>query len=92
MRDIFASDRLTEQLFALLDEYHPRDRLYVYRVVNGHPVTPALLNSQPFPDLLEHLRDHYGGGTFRLLIRRGDKMILSRTIAIEPPPKPRLVW
>ena len=86
MRDIFSSIRLSERLFAILDDYHPRDRMYVYRVVDGQPVTPALLNRRPFPDLLEYLRDHDGGGEFRLLIRRGDKMILSGTIAIEPPP------
>jgi hypothetical protein len=86
MRDIFASERLSELLFTLLDEYHPRDRLYVYRVVDGAPVRPALIKGWPFSDLLEHLRDDHGGGEFRIMIRRGDKMMLSGTISIAPPP------
>ena len=85
MRDIFASDRLTEQLFALLDDCHPRDRLYVYRVVDGAPVTPALINGRPFPDLLDYLRDHHGGGKFRLIVRRGETMKLSGTVRIGTP-------
>ncbi len=85
MRDIFSSDRLSEHLFAILGGGHPRDHMYVYRMVNGHPESPALFKGQPFPDLLEHLRDQHGGGQFRLLIRRGDKMILSGVIAIECP-------
>ena len=85
MRDIFASDRLTEQLFALLDEYHPRDRLYVYRVVDGKPVKPALINGRPFPDLLDYLRDHHDGGKFWIIIRRGETMLLSGTVLIGTP-------
>jgi hypothetical protein len=85
MRDIFASDRLTELLFTLLDEYHPRDRLYVYRVVNGEPVRPALINGQPFPDLLDYLRDHHDGGKFWIIIRRGETMMLSGTVRIGCP-------
>ncbi len=87
MRDIFSSIRLSQQLFAILDDYHPRNRMYVYRMVNGQPESPALLNCHPFPDLLDYLRDHHGGGEFRLLIRRGDKMLLAGTIAITPLPK-----
>ncbi len=85
MRDIFASDRLTEQLFTLLGEYHPRDRLYVYRVVDGEPVSPALIKGRPFPDLLDYLRDHHGGGKFRIMIRRGETMMLSGTVLIGTP-------
>ena len=85
MRDIFSSDRLSEQLFTILDDHHPRDHLYVYRVVDGQPVTPALLNGRPFPDLLEYLRDHHGGGKFRLIVRRGDEMRLSGIVRIGCP-------
>ena len=85
MRDIFASDRLTEQLFDLLDECHPRDRLYVHRVVDGEPVSPALINGRPFPDLLDYLRDHHDGGKFRIMIRRGETMMLSGTVRIGTP-------
>ncbi len=85
MRDIFASDRLTEQLFALLDECHPRDRLYVYRVVDGKWVKPALIKGRPFPDLLDYLRDHHDGGKFWIIIRRGETMLLSGTVLIGTP-------
>ena len=85
MRDIFASDRLTEQLFTLLDERHPRDRLYVYRVADNEPVRPALINGRPFPDLLDYLRDHHDGGKFQIMIRRGEMMMLSGTVLVGTP-------
>jgi hypothetical protein len=85
MRYIFDSDRLDERFWQLLDEADPRDRLYVYRVVDGKPARPALLVGQPFPDLMGILRDEHQGGEFEIMIRRGERMLLSGVISIEVP-------
>ena len=82
MAEILSNDRLAEQLWRILDNDDPRDRLYVYRLQGGKPMKPAVLKCTPFPDLLEHLRDQLGGGDFRLLIRRSDQMILAGTLSI----------
>jgi hypothetical protein len=90
MRDILSNERLEERLWQILDRCDPRDRLYVYRIENDQPVRPALFKGRTFPGLLDCLRDEHGGGKFRLLIRRADKMILSGTIGIARPLKPRV--
>lgn len=82
MRDIFASERLDCLLWNTLQESNPRDRVYVYRVVDGRPVKPALIIGEPFPELMECLRDEHGGGRFQLMIRRGEKMLLSGTVSV----------
>lgn len=83
--DIFASVRMEETLLRLLDDSDARLRLYVYRLRDGKKVTPALINGYPFESLFEYLRDHYGGGRYCIIIRRGRQMELSGSIAIEAP-------
>lgn len=85
MDDIFANERLENLLWQILDEGGPEYRVYLYRLMNGKPVTPAMWKGGPFPDLLEYLRDHHGGGEFRILIRRSDRMVLSGRIGIAVP-------
>lgn len=85
MRDILSNERLEERLWQILDEWHPQDRVYVYRIENGKPVRPALYKGGTFPDLLDFLRDKHGGGNFQLMIRRGEKMLLSGKIGIARP-------
>lgn len=87
MTDIFANERLETLLWQVLDESGPEYRIYVYRVVHGQAVTPAMWKGGPFPDLLDYLRDQHGGGEFRILIRRSDRMILSGKIRIATPHK-----
>ena len=84
MRYIFDNLHLDQRLWQLLDEADCRNRLYVYRVIDGKPARPALLIGQPFPDLLDVLRDQHGGGEFEIMIRRGDRMLLSGVIVIAP--------
>ncbi|MHB8544638.1 MAG: hypothetical protein ACYC9S_11655 [Leptospirales bacterium] len=85
MRDFFSNDQLTYLLLDILEESDPRVRVYVYRMVNDRPLKLALNKGEPFPKLLEYLRDEYGGGAFRLLIRRGETMILSGVALIWSP-------
>ena len=58
--------------------------VYVYRVnKRGRRQTPYLLRTYPYPELLDTLRDKYGGGDFSILIRDGSTMVLSGTFSIE---------
>ena len=85
MQYIFGNDRLDEMLWQLLSAGNPRDRLYVYRLQDGTAVRPAIIKGSPFPDLMDVLRDTHGGGEFRIMIRRGDTLLLSGAIAIGRP-------
>jgi len=86
---------MLEMLETLLLRGSWRDALYVYRLDGrGTPIRPALIKGQPFPDLQDCLRDEHGGGAFRVMIRRGETMLLSGRIDIEPPSRrcSRDVW
>ena len=70
----------------LIDAPNCRDRMYVYRIVNGEPVKPALFSGDPFSWIENYLRDDHKGGEFLIMIRRGGKMLLTGSISIEPLP------
>ena len=75
-----------DQLWACFADSHIGDIVYVYRIgEDGRPIRPYLLRSPATEELPEILRDHYGGGKFQILIRRGKKMLLSGRIAIGLP-------
>ena len=77
MRDVFG------ELTRFLDDEKLEQTLYVYRInADGESIRPYLLRTGPWPDLLEILRDEYGGGDFRILIREGRTMIYRGDIAI----------
>lgn len=60
---------------------------YVYQVdAQGIAKKPYLVSCEPWPGLPEMLRDKYGGGEFRILIRSGRAMKFSGRIAIEMSP------
>jgi len=85
MRDIIEDDELCSRFFALLDERNPRDRCYLYRMAEGQPVRPALFKCTPHPRLIDTLRDKFGGGDFQVMIRRGEKMLLTGLLRIAEP-------
>ena len=77
-----------DHLHALLHEEHLDDVVYVYRIgPDEKPVTPYLLKRAVWPGLMGHLQAEYGGGTFRFMIRRRGKMVLTGNFAIAPPPQ-----
>jgi hypothetical protein len=77
-----------EHLWALLDGQNAEDVVYVYRIgPDGKPVKPYLVKCEPWLGLLEHLQAHYGGGTFRIMIRRRRNMVLTGTFGIVPIPR-----
>ena len=72
-----------EDLYVHLFNENEKQTLYVYRVgPDGQPIKPHLLQTSPYEGLLETLRDGYGGGDFRIMIRVGRKMIYRGDIAI----------
>ena len=72
-----------ERLVPILDRADADAVVYVYRRdAKGKIIHPYLLKGPAWPDLLERLRDNYGGGDFRILIRQGRTMILSGDISV----------
>jgi hypothetical protein len=78
--------RREEKLYQLQLEGHPDDRTYVYWLLNDKAIKPPLLRGvTPFSDLCEFLRDNYGEQSYRVMIRRGKKMMLRHDIHIGVP-------
>ena len=76
-RDVF------EELMRFLDDEKLEQTLYVYRIgPDGRSTRSYMFRTTPWPDLLEKLRDGYGGGKFRILIREGRKMLFRGDVAI----------
>jgi len=72
-------DRLWNTLYGATGE----SIAYVYRVDrHGKILRPFLVRCEATPDLPMMLRDEYGGGLFRVLIRRSREMQFSGTVAV----------
>ena len=77
------NDQVWEKLWRILDLRDEKAVVYVYRLnSNGEPMKPCLLKCKASPDLPSMLRDEYGGGEFKLLIRKNRTMIFSGKIGI----------
>ena len=77
-------------LWVRLHEILESDRhfylVYIYRVTpDGKVIKPYLKKCMAFPGLLEMLRDHHGGGDFKLMIRKGRTLVYSEIISIGMP-------
>lgn len=80
--EIFTAESL-DHLWPILDRGYWKDIIYVYRIgADARLVKPYLLKSGTFPDFVEWLRDNHGHGKYRLLIRRGRKMIFTGNICL----------
>lgn len=72
-----------DRLWSILYGGNGNDIIYVYPMgADNRPVKTFLLKSVAYPDFIEGLRDTYGHGVYRLLIRRGREMIFSGNINI----------
>lgn len=79
-------ERKEEKFLQVLSEGHPNDKIYVYWMQNKKHITPAILIARtPFEDLCEFLRGEYGAQWYRVMIRRGKKMLLRHDIGIAVP-------
>ena len=76
-------DHMWDRLINILNDQTQESITYVYRVgPDGKLLKPYLLKTDTYPDLLETLIHRYGGGDFKLLIRRGRCMIFSGEISV----------
>ena len=74
---------MVENLFAHLFSENAEQTLYVYRVgPDGCLIKPYLLQTSPYEQVLDTLRDEYGGGDFRIMIRQGRVMVFRGDIAV----------
>lgn len=67
----------------------PTTRVYLYRLINGQTVKPALWSGPPFPSLIEFMQKQFGGGSFLCLVRCGKQMRLSGILRIAARPGPQ---
>ena len=74
------------KLFQILREEDLDLAVYVYRVDSrGKRQKPHLWRTYPHEQLLEVLRDKYGGGDFYLMIREGNQMVYSGAFSVWGP-------
>jgi hypothetical protein len=75
-----------DRLMVLLLNATGDETAYAYRFdPHGMPTTPYLLKCSASTELLSVLRDTFGGGAFRLLIRRGKVLIFAGSVHIAEP-------
>ena len=76
-----------ERLWAVLEQDDFDQTVYGYRVDQaGRAIKPYLFCWHCHFGLLESIRDKFGPGDYRLLIRKGRVMIFSGYISIGPVP------
>lgn len=72
-----------DRLWFILRGGNENDIIYAYRMgPDGRMVKPSVEKCGAFPDFLQWLLDNHGHGEYRLLIRRGRKMIFSGNIGL----------
>lgn len=75
-----------DRLWTCLEEADGASVAYVYRLdASGNTQKPYLLRYPAWPTLPSILRDEHGGGDFKILIRRGRKMVFSGKISVGVP-------
>ena len=84
---IIGNEKLQNRFSEILDSEDPRDRLYVYRIdrSTGQPIRPAIIKNaftRSELELLNMLRDVFKGGPFRIIVRRGETMLISGRVDI----------
>jgi len=74
------------RLFEVLYKNAPDMLVYGYRLNSrGRVIRPYLFRWYCHRQLLSSIRDEYGRGSYRLLIRKDRAMVFSGTIGIETP-------
>jgi hypothetical protein len=81
-----ADTRTWDRLYRLLAEDDPDQLVYGYRVdATGNAIKPYLFCWLMHDNLIDNIRDQYGGGEYRLLIRKGRQMVFSGIIGLAAP-------
>ena len=72
------------KLYEILSEGDLDLVVYVYCLdARGKRQKPYLWRTYPHDELLDTLRDEYGGGEFYIMIRDGNQMVLSAPYSVE---------
>ena len=91
LQPVSSSPDVWDRLWSLLYANDYSQVAYVYRInAMGMAQKPHLCKLEASSDLPDVLRDHFGGGEFKILIRKGRMMTFSGTISIGPPHRPVL--
>jgi hypothetical protein len=88
LRNFLDDHRHYEKLVDLLEHRDGRDVLYIYRLHSGEIIRPHLFadGTLPFSQLVDLLRDEFGGGDFMITIRRCRTILIIGQIGIWAPP------
>ncbi len=82
--------RIWQRFYLIVAEDNWDQIVYGYRVDQfGKKITPYLFKWAMHADLIESIRQEYGGGIYHLMIREGRTMVFSGSIGIGPPPRRR---
>ena len=72
------------KLYEILSEGNLDLAVYVYRLdARGKRQIPNIWRTYPHDELLDTLRDEFGGGEFYIMIRDGNQMVLSAPYSVE---------
>ncbi len=89
-----ANERHYQRLERILRAWQEDDRIYVYRAsADGKQVmTPKIAKYYPglcesAGGLFEMIQHQLGAGVYRIMIRRGTRLLISGMISIGPPPR-----
>lgn len=81
-----AADDDTDLSAYLLEAQEGADvQVSIYRVVNPGRRQAFLLHCNAFEFSRERLRDEFGGGDFRIYVKRDKKLVATKNLLIEPP-------
>ncbi len=83
-----SESKMWDRLFQLLAKDDDRQTVYGYRLDRfGKAMKPYLFRWYMHDSLLESIRNQYGSGEYRLLIREGRTMVFSGVIGLAAPLK-----
>jgi hypothetical protein len=80
------AERVWDKLWSVLDDPYGRRRVYVYWANPRRKAQAGYIwKGYAWPGVPEMLRDDFGGGEFRILIREGCRMVFSGKISVITP-------
>ncbi len=83
-----SESKMWDRLYVLLAKDDDRQTVYGYRLDRfGKAMKPYLFRWYMHDGLLESIRNQYGPGEYRLLIREGRTMVFSGVIGLAAPLK-----
>ncbi len=86
LEEMTQAERMWERLWVLLYTAAGHNQVYVYRLdPDDQSIGGYIWKGPAWPELPEILRDAYGGGEFRILIRKKRQMVFAGNFSVERP-------